>query len=143
MKTADFLQQLDAQETLYGQMLELGRNEQEILRDADPARNLLPVLERKRALLEHIAGIERDIAPLKASWKTAPGLDESSRTQINDRMRRIGHLLEELIDLETRSEKELTTRYPRRATPPPPRFCGASGLAMAAYQGGRRAPAPA
>ena len=120
----------------YEEIHALGAEEQSVLRLQDPAKQLLPLLERKKTLLDGIARLEAEIAPLKGAWKVSVEREPEKTERIKTLLGGIAQMLRELIDREMQSERALGNRYPGRKDGPG--AAGVAGIAVAAYQGGKR-----
>ena len=119
---------------LYREIEAIAGQERAVLQEPDPASRLLPLLERKNALLGEIAEIENLIAVFKPGWRDNPALDESDRARIAGLVREIGAVLQSLISGEISAEEKLNEKYPDRSQAPASHR-GLGAVAMAAYNG--------
>jgi hypothetical protein len=97
---AGLLDLLVRQQERYRQMASLVSDQQRVLqgRDLDA---LLGLVDRKRALLEEIEDLERDLLPLKARWpELKAALGDAERAAVECALTEIKGLLGEIVRLE-------------------------------------------
>ena len=120
---------------LYREIEAIAGQERAVLQEPDPASRLLPLLERKNALLGEIAEIENLIVAFKPGWRDNSALEESDRARLAGLVREIGAVLQSLISGEISAEEKLNEKYPDRSGQAPASHRGLGAVAMAAYNG--------
>lgn len=113
-RTAQYLEKLREQKTLYEQIVQLSQKEEQLLKTTPIALGkLVEVLQAKETLLNHIQEIEQDISALRALIQAAGGvMDEQSRAQATKHLSEIGTLLKRLLEKDVDNENLLKAYVP-------------------------------
>jgi hypothetical protein len=99
--------ELRAQAGLYNSLTELARRQAEEI-SAENVDAIVAFLEEKKKIVEQIEGIEAAAAPLKEFWEEhREEVGERARAGLKEAVDEIRGLLEELLEIESRSQKEL------------------------------------
>lgn len=95
-----FLDGLRRQRAKYQEMADVAADQRRAIETSDMDK-LLAVVERKRALLADIAAIDRDVAPLRASWDTLKvSVDAPTAKAIEEIVTSTRDMLKELVRQE-------------------------------------------
>ena len=92
----------------YAAMLEISRQERDLIRAGFVASRWIGLLEKRQRLMEEVAGIEARIAPIKTKWHRAC---QQGQLPLEAEMRRwldrIKKLLSELIQADEENQRLL------------------------------------
>jgi hypothetical protein len=106
-KVERFEHNLRAQAELYRTLLGLARRQAEEI-SAENMDGFVLFLEEKKKIVEEIGDIEASAAPLRLFWEEHKGhVGEQTRVKLRAVVNEIRGLLEELLELESSSQRKL------------------------------------
>ena len=93
---------------VYSRILELSRQQGELLRRPAPFKEIQSLLEQKKGCLEVIARLEAMEGRNKAEWEQGRDLwSARSRGQLNQSLQRVADLIEEILTVEEQNDMVL------------------------------------
>ncbi len=102
------LTRLDREYELYRALRDLSRRQTAILAADAGVETLLDILGRKQSVLAEIGSLDGELAPFKREWRLRRGqFDPVERAAVDERLRALHALLEELIAMEEASRRRL------------------------------------
>lgn len=109
----DLLEYLGQEQACYTSLLDLSRQQKEVITDGE-VDDLLQTLSQKQKVLARIGEIETKLLPFKQNWgDVRASLDDDDRQVLDLALGTVEELLAELIALEKESEQLLVERRDR------------------------------
>ncbi len=91
---------------LYEEVLQLSRDQADLIRDGESLRGIRRVLEAKRERLDEIARLERRGAEARACWERHRGdLRGSLPVRLQQSLVSMGELIEQILQVEAENDK--------------------------------------
>lgn len=97
-----------AQQRLYAEVLDLSRQQRDMVRQGKPLKEIRAVLEAKKNRLAAVARLDRDELTTREAWRrgrrewTANG-----RAQLHQALTAVGQAIEEILACEEENDREL------------------------------------
>lgn len=108
METGTILDALARQARCYLSMLEISRRERDLIESHFVPARWLELLRQKNAYMREAGRIEREIAPLKAVWRSrGAGAASAPESEVHRRLATLKALLSELIEADRENERLL------------------------------------
>jgi hypothetical protein len=98
----------ETQERLYGEVLELSRHQNGLVREGAPLARVRTIVEQKKARLETIGRLEMTEQGSKNAWREGRhGWSAAGRTRLHDALDAVGRLIEDILACEEENDREL------------------------------------
>ena len=91
---------------LYQEVLQLSRDQGDLIRDGESLRGIRRVLEAKRDRLDEISRLERDSAEARTYWERNRGsLRGSQPVRLQQSLVAVGELIERILTVEAENDR--------------------------------------
>lgn len=98
----------DRQRRLYQDVLEISRQQRDLVRNGAPLSQIRALLQRKRQHLDTIRGLEMQANQNKNRWRQGrPGWSPASRARLHRTLADLGQVIEDILACEEENDVEL------------------------------------
>jgi len=95
---------------LYQEVLQLSREQADLVRQGEGLPDIRRVLDAKRERLDEIARLERTSAPARGEWeRRRQGLGGSQPVRLRQSLQVVGTLIEKILQVEAENDQLLMT----------------------------------
>ncbi len=101
----------ERERSMYGEVLTLTRRQLESVRRGDDLADVRDILDRKRRMLDMIAGMEQGHAQARSVWDEVRGtLDGDLPRRMRACLKSLGELIGEILELEAETDRVFFAR---------------------------------